>query len=130
MIYLDASALVKLLFEEAESEALEQWIGARVDVPKVTSELSIIEVLRTCRRVDGSATADGRRVLAGLDLIPVTRTVLEQSAVIGAPALRSLDAIHLASARSAGTAVTTFVTYDERLARAAEEDGLAVIGPV
>lgn len=129
MIYLDASALVKLLFDEAESEALERWISDRADVPKVTSELSIVEVGRTCRRVDESAMADARRLLAGLDLIPLARPIMEQASVIGPPALRSLDAIHLASARSVGAAVAVLVTYDDRLARAAGADELAVAAP-
>ena len=129
MIYVDASALVKLVFDEAESDALERWISDRADIAKVTSELSTIEVLRTCRRVDESTLAAARGLLAGLDLVPIAGPIVEQAAVVGEAELRSLDAIHLASALSMGPDLTAFVTYDARLAQAAEASRLAVIAP-
>ena len=129
MIYVDASALVKLVFDEAESDALERWISDRADIAKVTSELSTIEVLRTCRRVDESTLAAARGLLAGLDLVPIAGPIVEQAAVVGQAELRSLDAIHLASALSMGPDLTAFVTYDARLAQAAEASRLAVIAP-
>ncbi len=129
MIYVDASALVKLVFDEAESEALERWISGRADIGKVTSELSTIEVLRTCRRLDETTLAAARGLLAGLDLVPIVGPIVEQAAVVGQAELRSLDAIHLASALSIGPDLTAFVTYDSRLAQAAEVSRLAVVAP-
>jgi uncharacterized protein len=128
-MYLDASALVKLLFEEAESEALERWITDRADVPKVTSELSTIELLRVCRRVDESSLPDARGLLAALDLIPIAGPIVEQAATVGSPDLQSLDAINLASALAVGTDLAAVVTYDARLAAAAREAGLTVDAP-
>jgi len=54
MIYIDTSALVKLLFEEPESSALTDWLNLKNETPKVSSDLSTVELLRTCRRIDES----------------------------------------------------------------------------
>ena len=129
MIYLDSSALVKLVFDEAESEALARWLGERQDVPKISSQISTIELLRTCRRRDDDAVAGARQVLAGLDLVPIAADLVEQAALVSPPLLRSLDAIHLASALSVGEDLTSFVVYDTRLGAAAAGAGLAIAAP-
>jgi hypothetical protein len=64
-----------------------------------------------------------------VDLVPITRDLLETAADLGPPSLRSLDALHLATALSLGSALDAFVVYDERLARAATEAGLPVVAP-
>lgn len=129
MIYLDTSALVKLLFEEPESLALAEWLTSRVDVPKVSSDLSTVELLRTCERIDDGALDDARRLLGGIDLLPLDHVVVEQAATISPRELRSLDAIHLASAISLRAELTNFVAYDSRLISAAAAAGLRVISP-
>ena len=129
MIYLDSSALVKLVFEEAESGALVQWLDDRREMPKVTSQLATIELVRTCRRRDEEAVNDARLLLAGGDLLPVTGDVIEQAAAVGPAELRSLDAIHLASALLIRDDVTTLVAYDTRLQTAAIAAGLEVAAP-
>lgn len=129
MIYLDSSALVKLVFDEAESEALARWLGERQDVPKISSQISTIELLRTCRRRDEDAVAGARQLLAGLDLVPIGADLVEQAALVSPPLLRSLEAIHLASALSVSEDVTSFVVYDTRLGAAAAGAGLAVAAP-
>ena len=129
MIYLDASALVKLIFDEPESAALERWLGERTALPKISSELSIVEVLRVCRRYDEDAVAEGRRLVGGLDLLPMTGSLVEEAATVGPRALRSLDALHLASALSIRDGLVAFVTYDDRLGTAAEAEGLEVTAP-
>ena len=129
MIYLDSSALLKLLFDEDESEALAQWLIARADVPKISSELSKIEVVRACRRIDEDAVPGARRLLAGLDLVPISGETVERAELVGDPMVRSLDAIHLASALTLRSHLSAFVTYDRRLWEAAEAEELAVVVP-
>lgn len=130
MIYLDSSALVKLVFEEAESDALAQWLADRQVMPKFSSELATIELVRTCRRRDADAVLSARQVLAGLDLIPLTADLVESASSIGPPQLRSLDAIHLSSALLISEDVTAFVAYDVSLKTAALAAGLEVAAPM
>lgn len=129
MIYIDTSALVKLLFDEPESNALTDWLTERSEIPKVSSDLSTVELLRTCQRIDGSLIEDARRLLDGVDLVPIDRAIVEQAATLAPRELRSLDAIHLASALSLIEDITDFVAYDARLFSAAEQAGLPVVSP-
>ncbi|MDA8261377.1 MAG: type II toxin-antitoxin system VapC family toxin [Actinomycetota bacterium] len=129
MIYIDTSALVKLLFDEAESSALADWLTLRNDIPKVTSDLSTVELLRTCQRVDESVLNDAKQLLSGVDLVPIDHVIIEQAAILIPRELRSLDAIHLASALSLNKDLTTFVAYDVRLCSAAAIAGLPVESP-
>jgi predicted nucleic acid-binding protein len=129
MIYFDTSALVKLVFEEPESRALAQWLTIRGDVPKVSSDLSTVELLRTCRRFDEGAVEGASLLLGGMDFLPIDRAIVERAASIVPTELRSLDAIHLASALSVKTGLTAFVAYDARLTAAAADAGLDVASP-
>lgn len=129
MIYLDTSALVKLVFEEDESAALAEWITQRAELPKISSELSTIELLRTCRRIDEGAIGSATSLLAGLDLLAIDRSIVEQASTVTPNELRSLDAIHLASALSVNAHLTAFVAYDSRLCSAALHAGIRVESP-
>ncbi len=129
MIYIDTSALVKLLFDEPESTALIDWLNQKTEVPKVSSELCTIELLRTCQRIDGTLVDDARRLLDGVDLLPIDHVIVERAAVLAPHELRSLDAIHLASALSLIEDLTDFVAYDVRLCSAAKQVGLPVVSP-
>ena len=129
MIYVDTSALVKMLFEEPESAALTDWMTARTEIPKVSSELSTVELVRVCRRIDESLVADARRLLDGLDIVPVDHVIVEQAAILNPRELQSLDAIHLASALSLNEDLTDFIAYDLRLCSAAVSAGLPVASP-
>lgn len=129
MIYLDSSALLKLLHEERESAALEQWISTRAATPMVSSELAKVEVIRASRRVNAAALPSARALLAGLDLIPLSSDLVEEAADAGEPPLRSLDAIHLVSAMSIRPHLSAFVVYDHRLAQAASAAGLDPVRP-
>ena len=129
MIYLDSSALLKLLYEERESAALDEWLSAQSDVPVVSSELAKVEVVRACRRINPDALPEARALLAGLDLIPLTSDVLDEAADVGDTLLRSLDAIHLASALSIRADVSAFVAYDLRLGDAAAVAGVVSVRP-
>lgn len=129
MIYLDSSALLKLLIEEPESAALERWITAQAGAPMVTSTSAKVEVLRACRRLNAEALPAATALLAELDLIALTTDVVDQAAEVGGPLLRSLDAIHLASALSIGAELAAFVCYDRRLLEAASAAGLEAVTP-
>ena len=129
MIYIDTSALVKLLFDEPESSALTDWLTVKNEIPKVSSDLSTVELLRTCQRIDESLVDDARRLLDGVDLVPIDHVIVEQAAILIPRELRSLDAIHLASALSLNEDLTDFVAYDVRLCSAAAKAGLPVVSP-
>ena len=129
MIYLDSSALLKLLVEERESAALAEWISERSATPKVSSELAKLEVVRAARRLDSRVVPPARAVVSQLDLIPWSSSLIEEAADAEDPTLRSLDAIHLVSALSIREALTAFVAYDPRLIGAAQAAGLTAESP-
>lgn len=124
MIYLDSSALLKLLFQEQESDALQDWLTAGADSSTVSSELAKVEVLRASRRLDPDSLPAARVLLGQLDLVPLAGGVIEQATQLGDPLLRSLDALHLASAMALGASLSAFVAYDHRLFEAARDAGL------
>lgn len=132
MIFLDSAAIVKMIRREAESAALETWLARHADKELVASALVLTEVPRALRRSDPGRLAAVPTVLARLDRVPVDDTVLATAAAYSDPMLRTLDAIHLASAQSLaleGLTVTAFVTYDKRLLTAAADIGLAIAAP-
>ncbi len=128
MTYLDSSALVKLVVSEPESDALRRYLAVRMD--RVSSALARVEVRRAVRRRDPSETTRRRAddVLARIALVAVDEPVLRTAASMQPDPLRSLDAVHLATALSlAGLDIV--VTYDQRLADAAVQHGLEVAAP-
>jgi hypothetical protein len=129
MIYLDSSALLKLLFEERESGALAAWIAERTETPMVSSELAKVEVVRATRRLDTAVVPAARALVSQLDLIPLSSGLIEEATDAGEPLLRTLDAIHLASAMSIRDELTAFVAYDNRLLTAAQDAGIEPISP-
>ena len=129
MIYLDSSALLKLVVAERETAALAQWLAERADVPVASSELAKVEVLRACRRVAPNAVNLARDLLSGLDFVPLSSSVIDVAAELEGDALRSLDALHLASALAVRAALTAFIAYDLRLQAGAASAGLTTIAP-
>ena len=117
MIYMDTSALVKLIVQEAESENLRRWLADAQEHDHVTSAVGRVELMRTALRSgDGEIVANAERILGeDLDILAVTDEVIEMAETIGPESLRSLDAIHLASAVQLGDALTAVVAYDNRL---------------
>ncbi len=128
MLYLDSSAIVKLVLPEPESLALRDFLASNED--HVSSSLARVEVLRTVRRLDGTEDRlrDAERVLARVSRVGMSGPLLASAAVLGPPNLRSLDAIHLATALSLD-GLHAVVTYDRRLADAAADAGLTVASP-
>ncbi|MGI8946993.1 MAG: type II toxin-antitoxin system VapC family toxin [Ornithinimicrobium sp.] len=130
MIYLDSSAAMKLVWSEEETTALIEWLERAPDEPVITSELGRVEVLRAARRLgDEAVTAQARAVIAEFDLIALDRTVKDLACDIADPPLRTLDALHLASALVVREHLSAFVAYDHRLATAARDAGLEVAAP-
>jgi len=125
--YLDSSALVKLIVEEAESQALRRAVVAWPR--RASSRISAVEVLRSVRRRDRSAEPLARSVLAHVALLAVSDRLLMAAARLDPPALRALDAIHLASALRLGAFLTVFVSYDAYQLKAAAALGLPVTSP-
>jgi uncharacterized protein len=125
--YLDSSAIVKLAVREDESVALRRYLRHRR--PLVSSSLVRAEVLRALLPGGDDAVAAGRKVLTRLDLIRISTGVLDDASVLLPADLRSLDAIHLATARRLGRDLGTIVTYDERMAEAASDLGHRVAAP-
>jgi len=129
VIYLDSSALLKLVRREDETAALREWLDLHPEHPVVTSELGRVEVLRAARRIGGPVVAEACAVVGDLDLVPLDRAVQDVACDLGDPRLRTLDALHLASALLLGEGLTALVAYDRRLADAAQAGGLAVTAP-
>ena len=120
---------MKLVVEEPESEALQTSV--RGWTRWVTSAIAGVEVRRAIRRVgdDPSPRERARRVLGACALLTVDGQILEQAAELAPPRLRSLAAIHLASALSLGEDLGAFAAYDRVLVEAAQAAGIPVIGP-
>ena len=133
VFYADSSALVKLVREEAESAALRTYLAA-ADI--VSSELILTEIPRAVHRVVAQDPALPRdllleragEVVDAIALLPLDRAVLAGAGALAEPALRALDAIHVASAGGLGP-IEAFVTYDERQAAAARLAGLRTMAP-
>ena len=125
--YLDSSAIVKLVVAEPESEALRRYLARRA--PLVSSALARTEVARALLPVGAEAVARGHDTLRRIQLLRVNDRVLREAGEMEPAELRSLDAVHLASARQLGAAVKQIVTYDERMAEAAETLGWSVASP-
>ena len=127
MVYLDSSAIVKLVVTEAESRALRRYL--RTEPQRASCALAKVEVVRAVRPHGAAATTRARQLLRRLDLIQLDDELLDSAATLHGGVLRSLDAIHLAAAQVLGDELTAIVTYDERMAAAAERLGLVVQAP-
>jgi predicted nucleic acid-binding protein len=129
LLYLDSSALVKLVVSEPETEALLLVLAEWPD--RVSSELAAVEVPRAARRASGDPAVHRRadQVVAGLHLLRLGAAVLKRAAELGPTRLRTLDAIHLSSALEVGADIGAFVAYDADLGRAAAAAGLRLLAP-
>lgn len=128
IVYLDSSALLKLIFEEPESAALVAFL--RGWPVRVSSALARIEVARIVARVeDPVVEREARRVLRGVHLLRIDDDIILRAATIGPTGLRSLEAIHLATAQVLAADLAGLVTYDRRQAGAAADHGITVWSP-
>jgi predicted nucleic acid-binding protein len=127
VIYIDTSALLKLVHPEAQSMPLRTWLARHPD-DLISSALIRAESRRALLRNDPAGLVNLPRVLSIIAQIPVTEEVLDRAAMLPEPGLRTLDAIHLASAQMI-PGVNTMLAYDKRLADAARKAGITVAGP-
>ena len=126
--YLDTSALVKLVVAEGETAALMSWLAERERGP-VTCDLTRTELARAVRRAAPDRMPRARAVLDALVLLKVTTATFEAAGRLEPDELRSLDAIHVASALELGDDLEGIVAYDRRLAGVAEANGIATCAP-
>jgi predicted nucleic acid-binding protein len=126
LVYLDASAFVKLVVPEPETPSLSAALDRVARV--VASEILEVEVLRASHRVGGD-TRSARAQLAAVRLMPLTDEIRALAGALYPPSLRSLDAIHVASALSLRERLKGLFTYDERTSSAARDAGLDVYAP-
>lgn len=129
--YLDASAAAKLVVAEPESDALRAWCADLVGRHEraVVSDLTRAEVLRVARRSPDDLLSPAHRILTEFEIVGVPAEAFDRAATIHPPTLRTLDALHLAAALQLGAALAGVVTYDQRLADAADLQGMARTAP-
>jgi predicted nucleic acid-binding protein len=124
VLYLDSSALVKLVVAEPESEQVAGLIGDWAVA--ASSVVARVEVTLVARRRGGRVVAQAGRVLAAVDLVPLEEAVLDAAHGLD-PGLRALDAIHVGSAMSVGDDLGAMLTFDRRQRAAAVAGGIAVL---
>ncbi|MCG5051525.1 MAG: type II toxin-antitoxin system VapC family toxin [Myxococcales bacterium] len=129
MIYLDTSALVKLVVREAETVALQTWIRLRAGETFFSSQLARVELVRAVKRAAPDHLDRARGVLAAVALLKIDDRILATAENLPPDVLRSLDAIHLATAFTYLSDVSAFVTYDVRLDEAARSLRIPVESP-
>ena len=123
-LYLDASAITKLVISESETAELQADVSKQA---LITSRVAVVEVGKAVAR--SNPDADAQPVLSRFAFVEIDAELAQLAAATGTPELRSLDAIHLASALQLGGVVAAFVTYDDRQAAAARELGFSVRSP-
>jgi hypothetical protein len=123
-LYLDASAITKLVVDERGSAALERLVAGKA---LATSRVAVVEVTKAVARADPGADAWG--VLSRMAFVELDADLARLAGASGGPSLRALDAIHVASALRLVQVIEAFVTYDDRQADAARAAGLAVVQP-
>jgi uncharacterized protein len=129
-LYLDTSALVKLVASEPGSTALQRYLEMHAADLRFTSALSRVELVRAASRYgSAAAVAHARRLLTRLHFVALTTRLLDTAAILPPASLRSLDAIHLAAATTAPD-LRALVTYDARMADAAAQAGVVVAQPL
>lgn len=121
--YCDTSALIKLFVQEAESAALRDALSNR---DLAVSQLGLLETIRGAARLKVAIQPER---FAAFNLIAITSEVVLRAASLPPAEMRSLDAIHLASALQLGDECEGIVTYDRRMQEAARLAGLRVEAP-
>jgi predicted nucleic acid-binding protein len=126
MIYLDSAAVVKLVHAEAESQALRDWLDERAETGWTSSSLVEVESFRALARHAPPSVTRLPAILDLIDMVDMAPRIRILAQTVRPATVRSLDAIHLGTALSIRPRLTSFITYDKRLADAARTEGLPV----
>jgi len=133
VIYLDSAAVVKLVRQEDHSADLVAWLNTHQDMPLVSSALVEVEVPRVLRRSAPQALVAVPAAVGRLFRLEIDVTIRATAAAFAEATLRTVDAIHLATAQilanESGTPLTAFVTYDQLLLAEAASVGLPTASP-
>lgn len=129
LYYAGTSAVIKLLVEETHSEAFAAFYDGHADAEWVSSALLRIEVTRAVARAMPVLLPEARDLLTAFSYIAIDDEIVDAAMSEPDRGLRSLDAIHLATARILAPELDALVTYDDRLIRAATDAGLAAVSP-
>ncbi len=129
MYYADTSAVIKLLVEESHSKAFAAFYDAHADAEWVSSALLRIELTRAVTRAMPSLLPDARDLLLAFSFVAIDDEIVEGAMNEPDRGLRSLHAIHLATARLISEDLDAIVSYDDRLLNAATDAGLATASP-
>jgi uncharacterized protein len=127
-VYIDSSAMVKLISLEPETDALINWLNQNSPT-LFASELLRTEVIRAVRRFNPQSLIAAKELLLSVNLIAVSSSNLARAADLDPHILRTLDAIHLAAALDLGDDLELVLTYDDRFAAACGLHGVAVAAP-
>ena len=125
--YLDSSAMVKLVVHEPESAVLARFLRGKR--PVVSSALARVEVCRACHSLGPKIDRRVREVFSRVEFVRINDRVIEIAASLEPGELRTLDAIHLATASLFSESLARVVTYDVRMAAASRALGWAVSAP-
>jgi predicted nucleic acid-binding protein len=129
LYYVDTSAALKLLVEESHSKAFAEFYDRASAATWASSALLRIEVMRAVTRVFPAVLPEARDLLLAFDFISIDDDIVDAAMNEPDRMLRSLDAIHLATARLLGPDLTGLVTYDDRLAAAGKDAGFEIVSP-
>jgi predicted nucleic acid-binding protein len=129
LYYADTSAVIRLLVEESHSKAFAALYDAHADAEWVSSALLPIELTRAVTRAMPALLPDARELLLAFSFVAIDDDIVEAAMNEPDRGLRSLDAIHLATARVLGEDLDALVSYDDRLLKAATDAGLATASP-
>ncbi|AXH34432.1 PIN domain-containing protein [Humibacter sp. BT305] len=128
VLYVDSSALVKLAVDEPETDDLQEWLARHQSV-SLSSEIVQTELIRAVRRREPDRVVEARHVLMGVQSVTLTPNIVSRAAWIEPSTVRSLDALHVATAMEVADDIDAFVTYDIRMQECARAHGFDVVAP-
>ncbi len=128
-LYLDTSALVKLIVAEAESDTLSEYLRRFAEDFLFTAAVARTELVRAVAEGGQPAVTEARILLDSIDTVALSRALLDDAGMLPPPRLPTLDAIHLAAAQRAGRSLRAVITYDSRMTEAATLLGIPTASP-